>query len=469
MGIENLNDKQHRVCQKHFAQEDVITHTNFFDSSGNIIATLPSKIPRLKKNAKPCFIQISAEEEAAIISRNSKNWDTDSSNKKKKKNNNNNNNNNNNETTSENDNASHGQEANTSTSNDEETNNESDTRHEEENLTRHEEENAASPEEESTEHETENNSVRNNFLNLCRSFKEVILPENCYLNFSTEKEHIALFEICIVESNERSNTMVKRSLNIHNNSEIHYSVGNKAIEPEWFNLKSKVENVNELELCFQQFFTMYVCEGIADLKDVDLVKEKISYTDSLGVLRHQRCRLLSANEKCNTCARVRKTISQKKLRMSKRNVGGTEAGGGGWDSSNPEAANQDSLHAWKRTVRAQRKAIYRAKSKIKKLKSEMDKIKTNIKNVNLNDLLENCVKNKIPDVQKVLIQEIVSLAKSKNQNGHRYNESWVTLCLLLHIRSPKEYRHMRNINLLPLPCERTIRKYLSLTRANRDT
>ncbi|XP_026666952.1 uncharacterized protein LOC113463923 [Ceratina calcarata] len=43
-------------------------------------------------------------------------------------------------------------------------------------------------------------------------------------------------------------------------------------------------------------------------------------------------------------------------------------------------------------------------------------------------------------------REIVSCARRKNKKGHRYNEDWLMLCLLLHIRSPKQYRNMQKNN-----------------------
>ncbi|CAI6375478.1 unnamed protein product [Macrosiphum euphorbiae] len=70
--------------------------------------------------------------------------------------------------------------------------------------------------------------------------------------------------------------------------------------------------------------------------------------------------------------------------------------------------------------------------------------------------------NKMEHNQLLLVEEILSASKRKSERGRRYNKEWVMLCMFFHIRSLSGYAYLRNNNILPLPCTRTIRKYLSI-------
>lgn len=70
--------------------------------------------------------------------------------------------------------------------------------------------------------------------------------------------------------------------------------------------------------------------------------------------------------------------------------------------------------------------------------------------------------NNIPQNYLLVIKEIIASAKKKSLKGNRYTEDWMMLCMLLHIRSPAGYSFMQNNKLLPLPCIRRIREYLSM-------
>ncbi|KAL4142571.1 hypothetical protein QTP88_005006 [Uroleucon formosanum] len=59
-------------------------------------------------------------------------------------------------------------------------------------------------------------------------------------------------------------------------------------------------------------------------------------------------------------------------------------------------------------------------------------------------------KSNLSDCQSNLVNEILI----------RYSDNWILLCLILQIKSPSGYRFLRNQNILPLPCVKTVRKYL---------
>ncbi|XP_011877410.1 PREDICTED: uncharacterized protein LOC105567277 [Vollenhovia emeryi] len=58
--------------------------------------------------------------------------------------------------------------------------------------------------------------------------------------------------------------------------------------------------------------------------------------------------------------------------------------------------------------------------------------------------------------------EIMKAAKCANPKSRRYNEEWILTCILMHMKSPSAYEFLRSNEILPVPCVRTIRRYLSL-------
>ncbi|KAF0688905.1 DDE-1 domain-containing protein, partial [Aphis craccivora] len=70
--------------------------------------------------------------------------------------------------------------------------------------------------------------------------------------------------------------------------------------------------------------------------------------------------------------------------------------------------------------------------------------------------------NNLSNSQKTIITEIINSSKAVKPNNRRYSEDWILLCILLKIRSSSTYLFLKEQEILPLPCTRTIRMYLSL-------
>lgn len=82
--------------------------------------------------------------------------------------------------------------------------------------------------------------------------------------------------------------------------------------------------------------------------------------------------------------------------------------------------------------------------------------------INTESLERKCSDLNVPITQKIALKQIVQAATKKDAKGRRYTEEWIMLCLLLNIRSLRYYEFLRKNNILPLPCTRTIRSYLSV-------
>lgn len=74
-------------------------------------------------------------------------------------------------------------------------------------------------------------------------------------------------------------------------------------------------------------------------------------------------------------------------------------------------------------------------------------------------LIEDAI-SKLPGNQQLSVQACFAASKVKNKQGKRYTTQWVYECLLLRIKSKKTYDHLRNHNILSLPCINTLHRYI---------
>ncbi|KAH9376842.1 hypothetical protein HPB48_009750 [Haemaphysalis longicornis] len=116
-------------------------------------------------------------------------------------------------------------------------------------------------------------------------------------------------------------------------------------------------------------------------------------------------------------------------------------------------------------LRKQRIACYRSKQRLQKRKDvltrELIKCKELLNDLKDSDLEDLAKKAELPEAQIVLLTECVAAAKATSKQARRYRDNWLLLCLLLQIRSPAAYPLFRDSNILPLPCVKTVRKYIS--------
>lgn len=65
----------------------------------------------------------------------------------------------------------------------------------------------------------------------------------------------------------------------------------------------------------------------------------------------------------------------------------------------------------------------------------------------------------LPDEQQVMISSCIKAAAVK-KNGRRYDLKWIYECILMRIKSPTLYNHLRLKSILPLPCRATLSRYM---------
>jgi len=71
----------------------------------------------------------------------------------------------------------------------------------------------------------------------------------------------------------------------------------------------------------------------------------------------------------------------------------------------------------------------------------------------------------LPPNQQMAFRHCVQQASVKSPRGMRYEHQWILGCMLLRIKSPTAYNHLREHEILSLPSKSTLQRYLDVVRA----
>ncbi|KAH9367695.1 hypothetical protein HPB48_007807 [Haemaphysalis longicornis] len=204
------------------------------------------------------------------------------------------------------------------------------------------------------------------------------------------------------------------------------------------------------------FHECAVCSGRPEGKKFPGIQLECAAVYRLDVWRHKTCSLLlGASEiQCLSCQSVDNTLRVHKARKEKR-----------VKPARIRVMASSLRKAKFEALRKQRLACYHSKQRLQNRKdaltSELRKCKERLNDLRDSDLEGLAKKAELPEAQIVLLTECVAAAKATSKQARRYRDNWLLLCLLLQIRSPAAYRFLRGSNILPLPCVKTVRKYVS--------
>ncbi|XP_043267642.1 uncharacterized protein [Venturia canescens] len=114
--------------------------------------------------------------------------------------------------------------------------------------------------------------------------------------------------------------------------------------------------------------------------------------------------------------------------------------------------------------RAQKKAdltrrkFIRLKRKIKKLYADVADLKRSCSRIEKETLEKNIAL--LPETQKQAVRTCLETVKVGNRKGRRYAIEWMYECLLMRIKNSGLYDHIREREILPLPCRETLSRYI---------
>ncbi|XP_033347928.1 uncharacterized protein LOC117232589 isoform X1 [Bombus vosnesenskii] len=201
----------------------------------------------------------------------------------------------------------------------------------------------------------------------------------------------------------------------------------------------------------KKFKDLRTCKGITST-GLDTIRANTALKNCIGTdWRHADCSILSImSERCNSCKKYSNTLSQKIRRMKKRTVIKRVT-----TSLNP--FDEMKLKTMREKIKYKDARVNRMKDKLKRT---TDLIVNQQKKACMICMTDSDL-DKISKNQKLVIQEIISAAKTKDPKGRRYTDEFIMMCMLMNIKSQSYYEFLRKNEIIPLPCARTIRDYMS--------
>lgn len=94
---------------------------------------------------------------------------------------------------------------------------------------------------------------------------------------------------------------------------------------------------------------------------------------------------------------------------------------------------------------------------VKHLKINNKKMDSNFRTLE-KEAVQNAI-SKLPENQQEVVRACIH-ASETSPNQRRYSIDWMYQCLLMRIKSKQLYEHIRQYNILPLPCRDTVNSYI---------
>lgn len=292
-------------------------------------------------------------------------------------------------------------------------------------------------------------------------WSDPVLPEDVMLSsswnattvFNGKTQKLIISQISI-NTDSSSTPVLSKSITIDSDRMITYYVHGKMVKENHQDLPRFLNTPQKLQSIIMTFQSLRVCDGLG-LINVDLTETNAVSKDNFSLWRSNGCLLVGQRKKCNICAKLRKLLKQKASRYMKRvTVKRVRVLSNSMD--------QKKLSIMRKKINVERRLRNRQKLRIKFLTDSLTQKQNEFAAVRDQLLEEQCDIFNVAEAQKMLLQEILAAAKTKNTNGRRYTKQWLMLCILMNIRSPGYYEFLRKNKIVPLPCTRTIRGYLSL-------
>ena len=184
----------------------------------------------------------------------------------------------------------------------------------------------------------------------------------------------------------------------------------------------------------------------------------VGYRESETKWRHNQCPIFIANNasQCNFCRNLSRTFDRKQVKCEQD----------GYRSERLCLSDEMNLPAEIRmkidAIRKEKKATQKCatlRSMIEKQKTQLEEKRNKILEIEEKSLEEKIESIKLSPNFRVVVREIFAAAKVHPER-RRYSEDWMFSCMLMHMKSPKAYAFIDTLEILPLPCIRTIKRYV---------
>ncbi|XP_072141070.1 uncharacterized protein [Dermacentor andersoni] len=156
-----------------------------------------------------------------------------------------------------------------------------------------------------------------------------------------------------------------------------------------------------------------------------------------GVWRNKKCMVLSDQCLCPPCKKTKKNFVDRVKRRPQKST-----------KLKPQC---EIKNLRKKAIRA---TVFREKAK-----RQLGTLTRRLSEVSLSEV-DKAMEN-LPQAQQLAFRAALKAAKAKLPRGRRYEQEWLMTCLLLRISSPRAYRLMTKMKLMPLPTVTRLRQMMN--------
>ncbi|XP_049276172.1 LOW QUALITY PROTEIN: uncharacterized protein LOC125760320 [Rhipicephalus sanguineus] len=195
----------------------------------------------------------------------------------------------------------------------------------------------------------------------------------------------------------------------------------------------ELKSCDDLKCLLSRIERLNICEGCPAYNYPHVLSSSVAVKN--GETWHRKsCTVLCLTAVCQECSSLSKLFSRRRK-------------------------TSNSLQSKSTKVKSLRRRAIRATIQREKLKKEIATVKKQLKNVT-EERMERAL-DILPAKQQLAFKNAFQVAKAKAKNGKRYTEEWLMTCLLLQISSPKAYKLLSDMQVLPLPTRARLRQIIS--------
>lgn len=201
---------------------------------------------------------------------------------------------------------------------------------------------------------------------------------------------------------------------------------------------SSVLHISQLTSVFQIVEDLHECPGNAE-EWLRMAVSKSRIAVFVGnTWRHTSCTWLTNQKRCQPCSHFRRVLqtaaARQRVNQKKR--------------SRARVQRLRAVHSLRKRV-----DVFRS------LSLHLKKSLTTVSSKKLDDVLTT-----LPANQQLAVKHCFRQIQAKSARGMRYDHKWILACILLRIKSPKAYEHLREHSFLTLPAKRTLARYIDVIR-----
>lgn len=241
---------------------------------------------------------------------------------------------------------------------------------------------------------------------------------------------------------------VDKCVLIDANRNIQYFIHNKPVSLASKKCPSVLCDVKSLVHILTHFENQRVCIGLEN-DHIGHLSDNKAYKDSFETWRHKNCTLLATTKYCIFCCRLVHNLKQKYANIDEEN------------RHSKDTIEKLRLIKLRKDILSERRQKARAKMQVESLTNALTAAKEEIASIRKESIETKCNALNMSASERLAVTEIISAASKKDTSGHRYSEEWLNLSMQMSMRSPSFYNFLRETKILPLPCMKTVNKYIS--------